>query len=340
MGSNLRVVEQGSVVAQMTPGFRKAFKGNPQQGTLFQASADELDPTGQRYRQIRGYTPDEQREAWDAVGEVGFSTMGEREGYDDAEFPMTYSGEEEFAAVDDASKRDWGEGRAVIRDAVARSTVPREVVNRVQFAVTPNISANAYYGPKDDAIYFGRKATEAQEHREGFGTGHPTPETQRLDQGQTIIHELGHAADPALEPLRGVRNNIRDTRGENPVEGYTEPEDLGRVEEFADDFAEEHFRHDPRAASRRANFDVATATYPGTEPNDIPPRHLAGYSKWRERGQRSAADLKPRHELAEQQGGRYPQTGGQTRAVEGLRQSAEKKSPRMFHGSRPNPDAV
>ena len=328
-------------MAEMTPGFRKAFKGNPQQGTLFRADADELDPTGQRYRGIRGYTPDEQRAAWDAVGEVGFSTMGERQSGDDIEMPMTFSGEEEFAAVDDASKRDWGEGRAVIRDAVARSTVPDEVVNRVQFAVTPNISPNAAYGPKEDQVYFGRKAAEAQEHREGFGTGHPTPETQRLDQGQTVTHELGHAADPALEPLRGKRNVLRKMYPDSPdVEGYTDPEDLGRAEQFADDFAEEHFRHDPRAASRRSNFDVATATYPGTAPNDIPPRHLAGYSKWGERSQRAAADLKPRHELAEQSGGHYPQTPEQTRAVDKVRQAAEVRSPKMFHGSRPNPDAV
>ena len=331
-------------MAEMTPGFRKAFKGNPQQGTLFRADADELDPTGQRYRGIRGYTPDEQRAAWDAVGEVGFSTMGERQSGDDIEMPMTFSGEEEFAAVDDASKRDWGEGRAVIRDAVARSTVPMDVVSRVQFGVTPNIRSNAFYGPKDDAIVFGRSAADAQQHREGFGSGYPTPETQRLDQGQTIIHELGHAADPSLEPLRGKRTNIIDRHGDFPVEGYTEPEDLGAAEQFADDFAEEHFRHDPRLG-RKATFDTATASYAGAAPSDIPPGHLAGYEKWSDRSQRAAQDLRPRHEAAEREGRQrqalaaetgesapvkdFPKTAEQARAVGDLRDADELRSPRL-----------
>lgn len=327
-------------MAEMTPGFRKAFKGNPQQGTLFRASAEELDPTGQRYRKIRGYTPDEQREAWDAVGEVGFSSMGERLVGDDVQMPYLATGAEEFAAVDDRSKRDWGEGRAVIRDAVARSTVPRDVVSRVQFGVTPNISSNAIYGPKDDAIYFGRSAEEAQAHREGFGTGYPTPETQRLDQGQTVIHELGHAADPALEPLRGERNVLRKAYPDSPdVTGYTEPEDTGKFEEFADDFSEEHFRHDPRAG-RRATFDAATGTYPGATPSDIPPQHLASYEKWGDRSQRAARDLLPRHAAAEAAGQRYPQTAEQTRAVTVARQADFARSPHLFRGNRPNPEAL
>lgn len=320
---------------EMKPGFKRPFKGKPQQGTLFRASAAELDPTGTRYP--RGYTPERQREAWDAVGEVGYSSLGERMNYatGDAELPMLFSGDDEFAAVDDASKRNWGEGRAVIRDAVARSTAPLDVVSRVQFGVAPNITANAYYGPKEDTVYLGRKASEAQQHREGFGTGHPTPEVQRLDQGQTVIHELGHAADPALEPLRGKRNQIIDRHGDLPVEGYTEPMDLGRVEEVADDFAEQHFRHDPRAG-RKATFDLATGSYPGSAPSDIPPRHLASYSSWGERSKRAAADLRPRHDAAEN----YPKTGEQARAVEGLRLAEQERSPRLLRGNRPSPDAV
>ena len=328
----------------LTPGFRNRFKGDPQQGTLFRASAKELDPTGQRYP--RGYTPERRDEVWDAVGEVGYSNLGERfnPATGDAELPMLFSGEDEFSAMDDTSKRNWGEGRAVIRDAVARSTVPMDVVSRVQFGVTPNIRSNAFYGPKDDAIVFGRSAADAQQHREGFGSGYPTPETQRLDQGQTIIHELGHAADPSLEPLRGKRTNIIDRHGDFPVEGYTEPEDLGAAEQFADDFAEEHFRHDPRLG-RKATFDTATASYAGAAPSDIPPGHLAGYEKWSDRSQRAAQDLRPRHEAAEREGRQrqalaaetgesapvkdFPKTAEQARAVGDLRDADELRSPRL-----------
>lgn len=322
---------------KLTSGFKRPFKGNPQQGTLFQASAQELDPTGQRYP--RGYNPERQREVHEAVGEVGYSSFGERrDASGDAQFPILLS-EDEFGESDPVTKRDWGEGRAVIRDAVARSTVPMDVVERTRFAVTPNISANGFYGPKDETVYFGRSAEEAAQHRAGFGTGYPTPESQRLNQGQSVIHELGHSADPEIAPLRGQRNVIMDRMGELPVEGYTEPRDLGRAEEFADDFAAEHFRHDPRAG-RRETFAVETGMYPGAAPNDIPPRHLAGYSSWGERSQAAAADLQPRHEVAEERGERYPQTSDQSREVENLRRVAAERSPRLFQGNRPHPDVI
>ncbi|MFN2347738.1 MAG: hypothetical protein ABR616_18750, partial [Dermatophilaceae bacterium] len=197
------------------------------------------------------------------------------------------------------------------------------------FAVTPNIGPNGLYFPRESQVYFGRGAEDAQAHREGFGTGNPTPETQRLNQGQTVIHELGHSADPALEPLRGKRNAIIDHHGRNPVEGYTEPPDLGVAEKSADDFAAEHFRNDPRAG-RKETFDVATASYPGSYPNDIPPRHIAGYEGWAEKSERVAADLEPRHTAAEAAGSNYPKTADQVRVVGKLRDRLAAQSPRLF----------
>lgn len=308
----------------LTPGFKRPFKGNPQQGTLFRATAQELDPTGQRYP--RGYTPERQREVHEAVGEVGYSSLGERMGATDAEFPMLLN-EQEFGEATPQTKRDWGEGRAVIRDSIARSTVPMDVVERTNFGVTPNISANAYYGPREDTIYFGRSAAEAQQHREGFGTGYPTPETQRFDQGQTVIHELGHAADPALEPLRGKRNLIRDDLGQ-PVEGYTEPPDMGMVEQVADDFAAEHFRHDPRVG-RRQTFEVETGMYPGVTPSDIPPRGRESYEKWNERSRVAVDDLRPRWREAEAAGGEYPATQEQQSMVAKVMAAEERRQPRL-----------
>jgi len=310
----------------LTPGFKRPFKGNPQQGTLFRASAQELDPTGQRYP--RGYTPERQREVWDAVGEVGYSSQGERMGATDAEFPMLLN-EEEFGFSDDASKRNWGEGRAVIRDSIARSTVPMDVVERVNFGVTPNVSANAFYGPREDTIYFGRSADEAQQHREGFGTGYPTPETQRHDQGQTVIHELGHAADPALEPLRGRRNLIREDEMGQPLEGYTEPDDIGLVEQVADDFTAEHFRHDPRVGRKRT-FEIETGMYPGANPSDIPPRGRESYTKWNERSRVAIDDMRPRWREAEAAGGTYPTTQEQRTMATRVAAEEETRQPRLL----------
>jgi hypothetical protein len=294
----------------LRPGFRNRFKGNPQQGTLFHASAEELDPTGKRYP--RGYTPERQREVWNAVGDVGHSGYDVRVGHDDdAVFPYLASDAELSDPHTPATdKQNWGEGRAVIRDAVARSTVPLDVVRRTRFGVTPNVPFSGLYGPKDETILFGRSSSEAREHREGFGTGNPTPSIQSLDQGQTVIHELGHAADPTISPLRGRRNVIIDRHGENPVSGYVEPEDLGAAEEFADDFAKEHFRPDPRVG-RRESFAMEAVSYPGRDPADIPPRHLAGYSKWRARSDTAMEDLEPRYAAAERAGGVYPQTPNQ-----------------------------
>lgn len=327
----------------LRPGFRGKYKGNPQQGTLFHARAKELDPTGRRYQ--RGYTPERQREVHAAVGDVGYSSFGIRPGPDFDAVPPALISEEEFGEMGPDEKRNWGEGRAVIRDAVARSTVPLDVVERTRFGVTPNIRHNGLYLPRDETLLFGRDAKYAQAHREGFGSGYPTPEVQRLDQGQTIIHELGHAADPTLAPLRERRNVIIGREGDKSVEGYTEPEDLGAVEEFADDFAEMHFRPDPRAG-RRQTFDTATASYPGVAPSGIPPQHLAGYSKWRVRSKRAVADLRPRYEaadrvadqadaLAAEEGmktppaPRYPKTGEQARAVNELRDREERMNPRL-----------
>lgn len=329
----------------LRPGFRAPYKGNPQQGTLFHARAKELDPTGQRYP--RGYTPERQAEVREAVGDVGYSSFGISRSYHGDAAPPALISEAEFGDMGPDEKRNWGEGRAVIHNAVARSTVPTDVVERTRFGVTPNIGHNGLYLPGNETLLFGRDAKDAQDHREGFGSGYPTPEVQRLNQGQTVIHELGHAADPALDPLRGKRNVLIDRGVELPVEGYTEPKDLGRAEEFADDFAEQHFRPDPRAG-RRQTFDTATASYPGAAPDDIPPRHLAGYSKWRERSDRAAVDLRPRHEAADRAADkadvlaaesapdefsppapRYPKTGEQARAVNNLRDKEERMNPRL-----------
>lgn len=311
-------------MADMRPGFRNRFKGAPQQGTLFSAKAGELDPTGQRYGNIRGFTPERQRAVGEAMGEVGFSSGGLRDTPGDVG-PAAIMSKQEFQHVGDESKRDWAEGGARMREALARSTSPVDDIKSVErFAVAPNLGMNGVWMPKDKTILFGRSAAEVEKHRGGFGTGNPTPEVQRLNAGQTVVHELGHAVDPQLAPLRGKRNAVRDSFGDmTAVEGYDEPENLGHLEQAADDYAEKHFRPDPRGG-RRQQFAAETGMYPGAAPSDIPPGYLAGYSKWAKRSDAAVGDLSPRWAAAEQRGTQHPKTPDQESYAN--RMARQKKS--------------
>lgn len=307
----------------LRPGFRNLFKGAPQQGTLFSAPAQELDPTGKRYESVRGFTPERQRAVGEAMGEVGFAAQNVRERGGDVAVPPVMS-KAEFAHVGDEWKRDWAEGEARMRESLSRSTAPIEDIASVKtFAVAPNLSMNGVWMPKDETLLFGRSAANVAEHRAGFGTGNPTPEVQRLDAGQTVVHELGHAADPSLAPLRGKRNAVRAEDPDVAVPGYDEPEYIGPLEQTADDYAEKHFRPDPRGG-RRQQFAVETAMYPGAAPSDIPPARLEGYRGWEARSDAAVGDLEPRWAAAEKRGERYPKTPDQESY--GARMARQKKS--------------
>lgn len=297
----------------MRPGFRNRFKGDPQQGTLFSAKAAELDPTGKRYESVRGFTPERQRAVGEAMGEVGFVEGGQRFSDDDVATPAIMN-KSEFAnsLLNDAQKRDWHEGEARMRESLSRSTVPLEDISSVKkFAVAPKLGMNGVWMPKDETLLFGRSSAEVDQHRAGFGTGNPTPEVQRLNAGQTVIHEMGHVVDPAIAPLRGKRNAVRIASGENPVAGYEDPPATGHLEQNADDYAEKHFRPDPRGG-RRQQFAVEAGMYPGAAPSDIPmAAHLEGYEKWGARSDAAVSDMEPRWAAAEKRGEQYPKTPDQ-----------------------------
>jgi hypothetical protein len=305
----------------LRPGFRGKFKGNPQQGTLFHARASELDPTNSRMP--RGYTPERQREVGEAMGEPRFSSFNAARMSSTEDTVRTESMLDlRYRGASESEKRDLGVGGARMRDAVARSTVTPEQVSRAkEFVVAPDLGPNGLWMPKDEQLLFGRSEKGVAEYREGFGSGNPLPEVQRLDQGSTVIHELGHANDPRLDPARGQTNNARQTM-------ISQGSSLGSAEEFADDFAVEHFRPDPRAG-RRETFESAVLTYPGINPAFEAPQHLGGYEKWGERSDAAVAAMKPRWRDAEDRGTHHPRTQRQQAHEMDLDMAAENRPTQM-----------
>lgn len=224
------------------------------QGRLFQTrGAAHTDET----RWPRGYTPERYRQATADVGEV------EHHEFDELTMSTRKVGLRRYEEEDRPHARQRiAHGADVIRQAVARSTVPRDVVQRTNFSVTPpGFGMNGVYFGKSQRLLF----------NPDFGEEYPSdvdiPLQEQVRGGKTVIHELGHAADKRLEGRDFVPSDLS----------------LGSVEEFADDFAAEHYVADPRGKAYGS-----LTTYPGATPMDVAPPRYEGYTKW---GQRSREAL-------------------------------------------------
>lgn len=256
-------------------------------GKLFRSPKNTIPD---RARFPRGFTPDRIHEVSEAVGDVSL-TLGE--GIRATHDPEVYKSLNPVATVSpqgtvedtpgvgtstNQQRKDLGRGAAVIRESLARSTAPVEAIeNAKSFSVSPGLPYNGVFMPGERRLHFGFRSDQLDFYRE-----HEIPEEESLG-GKTVIHELGHANDARMAKTNpanpdGVRNDI--LWAEAPA---------GALEEFADDFAEEHYRPDPRGRTYGA-----TNSYPGRRPGWQ--NAMEGYEKWGQRSAMAAQEIRGRLE--------------------------------------------
>jgi hypothetical protein len=194
---------------QFVGGYGDAIEINPYftrggQGKFF---PDQKPKPEHRYP--RGYTPERMGEVRGA--DLHFESLHE--------MPEIYGGEKEGAFGGPAGARRMAE-------TVARSTMPLEDFHLLPspvnvFGATPAMSAlGVFRGPEE----IGQPGLRTVHVREA-------PRSSEEAQGQTLIHELGHA-----------RSNIQRLEHAD----YKTPHQQGREEAFADEHMFEHWRPDPR----------------------------------------------------------------------------------------------
>lgn len=269
-------------------------------GKLFRSPKNTIPD---RARFPRGFTPDRLREVSEAVGDVEYRQPGtlapiqqhvEKRYFSfpashqvSAQGDITNHPESRLitrGGLSNRQKQEAGEGAASIRESLARSTVPTEMMEKTTFSVTPDLPYNGVYFPGEQRLHFGRQQQDVDAY-----TAAKIPEEESL-RGKTVIHEMGHAADARLANPPQDRNDI--------AWASASP---GQLEEFADDYMFEHYQPDPRA-ERAGRTYGATTSYPGRNPDYNPPEQYEGYGKWGERSQMAAQEI----------GARMSRTGNNT----------------------------
>lgn len=267
-------------------------------GKLFRAPKNTITD---KARWPRGFTPERLHEVGRAVGDVEFRTDQGLTHHPSKRYQSTASkasispsgGMSVDPGVEPpllrSAKRDLGEGAAAIRETLARSKVPTSDIEDVTFSVTPDLPYNGLFAPGERRLHFGRDSEDVD-----FYSRQVIPEEESL-RGKTVVHEMGHATDPAL------RN---PTSGRNDILWAGKP--LGELEERADDYMVENYVPDRRGRT----YGTMTTSYPGRKPAHEAPEQYAGYSSWGERSKMAAAEIRGRVDAAGPEG-RIPMTAEQ-----------------------------
>lgn len=192
-----------------TAGFRAPFKGEPQQGTLFKAPVEDLDPTGKRFAHARGFTPQRR----DEIDEVTHSIyVGEK-----------YPKHPESDTGGPMLGRFRGGVRRQVVDTLASTTIPPEDLRRASIQVGVDL-------PFDRAGQYQKQP----EHRRGW-ISMESSDIRSSQFRETLAHEVGHhvsANSEGYEERKYPRENVG---------GVTTPMNIGpREEAFADDYAMTH----------------------------------------------------------------------------------------------------
>lgn len=180
----------------MTWDLRSNMKATPgSQGVLFRGGKDQM--TDARYP--KGYTPERLQVARSAIDPNNFYSRGEH-----------------------GKVGTTGPQRRDLIDTVARSTVPAEHLQGLQFH--PGQLSLAHGSIEDPAGYY-----RHQGHRLGESVAHKPQIAIRkgYETADTPVHEIGHH----VSRTRGTEHSAYDT-----------PERKGREEAFADDYAAVHYQ--------------------------------------------------------------------------------------------------
>lgn len=226
-----------------TPGFRAPNKGQPQQGTLFAASAETLDPTGNRFQRVRGFTPQRRDEI---AAEINPETV-----YDERPLPAKILNREfpggggepyDAATEENESVLRHREGVArQITDTLASTSVPAA---DVRGATVTMADAESMRGSGN----YSRGAIRMSDYV-------PIRSAQFRD---TLTHEIGHhvsANTPGYaertDPERVEMLGVTRSTGIHP-----------REEAFADDYKLTHSPAHPDMSTYATNhYDLTLGDY-------------------------------------------------------------------------------
>jgi hypothetical protein len=238
--------KKGRQATRTTPGFTGPFKGNAQQGTLFDKRT--LAKTGEEIGP-RGYSLNRSRQFQKVVSPmpIEMSTTGADK------HPFAGSG-----VPGQPLAYRTGRGRSKLTDALARSTVKPEHVEglskilmqpqhpdyagsyvggHIRLHVTEESPEKESYPDEDTKVPF----THPSETRHPEQRGPIDPHSE-----MTLLHELGHHVS---------------RQQETESSKYRTPEERGREEGRADAFMMKHYREDPRTVRWRGRTDPREHSY-------------------------------------------------------------------------------
>lgn len=204
----------------MTWDVRTNIKAKPgSQGTLFQGGSDQMTEA----KWPRGYTPERLNEVLPSAAPYKSDVR---------DTPYEYGGS--------------GSERRKLVDNIARSTVPGEHLQRLQFQPGTSASGMRHSGPNADPMVpsgmYNKRRREFESHQA----------TVKLLKGQAdrpvAIHEIGHHASQE----QGT-----------PHSDYDTVQKRGQEEAFADNYAQEHYR------PRRGEKYPGVGMYNGGDPDHV-----------------------------------------------------------------------